>query len=305
MPPEKPWQLDLLARLFVAVLICVLSGPALQAFLAYDPAAAKLAPAAFHAMVLGALALSALALVLTLLPWSLDRLQPRITVLCLAFFAQLQLAALAYRGSGAPADPPPSLTPLILTTLLFHGAGLLLIGWFVRRHGLGWSGAFGFSRRTLARALLAGALFTLLAVPAGWMLQTACGLVLKAVHLEPQPQKIVELLKLSASLPAQLYLGMTAIVLAPLAEEILFRGILYTAVKQRGYPRLALWGSALLFGVAHAHAASFLPLVLFGVAQALLYERTTNLLAPVVSHAGFNAANFLMLHLLKAAGHFD
>ena len=60
--------------------------------------------------------------------------------------------------------------------------------------------------------------------------------------------------------------------IAPLAEEILFRGILYSAVKQAGFPRIALWGSVLLFAVVHMNAVTFVPLVVL----ALLLLRQVN-----------------------------
>jgi membrane protease YdiL (CAAX protease family) len=42
---------------------------------------------------------------------------------------------------------------------------------------------------------------------------------------------------------------------------------------------------------------SFLPLLFFAVVLTLLYERTNVLLAPIISHAFFNAVNFGLLLL--------
>ena len=49
--------------------------------------------------------------------------------------------------------------------------------------------------------------------------------------------------------------------LAPVAEELLFRGILYPAIKQAGFPRLALWGTSLLFAAMHMNLVTFVPLL--------------------------------------------
>ena len=51
---------------------------------------------------------------------------------------------------------------------------------------------------------------------------------------------------------------------------------------------MALWGSAVFFGLIHVNAAAFLPLTLFGLVLAWLYERTGNLLASITAHALFN-----------------
>ena len=91
-----------------------------------------------------------------------------------------------------------------------------------------------------------------------------------------------------------------AIVIAPPAEEAVFRGLIYPTIKRLGYPRLALWGTTLLFAAIHWNLASFLPLVLLALVLTWLYERTGNLLAPMVTHALFNAVNFMALQLVES-----
>jgi membrane protease YdiL (CAAX protease family) len=78
-------------------------------------------------------------------------------------------------------------------------------------------------------------------------------------------------------------------------EEALFRGILYPAIKQLGYPRVALWGSSAFFATVHFNMATFLPLLVFAVVLVYLYETFQNLLVPITAHALFNAANFFAL----------
>jgi membrane protease YdiL (CAAX protease family) len=95
-------------------------------------------------------------------------------------------------------------------------------------------------------------------------------------------------------------LGFVTILLAPLAEEVLFRGILYPWIKQIGFPRLALWGTSLLFAVVHMNLVTLLPLLLLALLLAQLYERTDNLLAPISAHALFNALNFGLLCLQRS-----
>ena len=70
----------------------------------------------------------------------------------------------------------------------------------------------------------------------------------------------------------------------PLVEEVLFRGILYPSVKQLGYPRLALWGTSLFFGLIHSNLMTFVPLTVLSLLLVWLYERTGNLLAPILTH---------------------
>lgn len=178
----------------------------------------------------------------------------------------------------------------------FQGATLVLVHIFLREHELGWAKAFGFTNQWL-RALLFGVLVALLFLPIGMGLQWASAQFMTRVHVAPVEQQAVQTLRVSASWLSRALLGVVAIGLAPVAEEVLFRGILYPALKHFGFQRLALWGTSVLFAVIHGNLAAFLPLLVLSVALTLLYERTSNLLAPIMAHAIFNGMNFLRLFL--------
>ncbi len=94
--------------------------------------------------------------------------------------------------------------------------------------------------------------------------------------------------------------GVITVVLAPVVEELFFRGVLFTAVTQFKGRAVGLWSTSIFFGVIHANWFSLLPLTLMGVLLALLYERTRNLLAPIAVHAAFNLINFVLV--LMGAG---
>jgi membrane protease YdiL (CAAX protease family) len=118
---------------------------------------------------------------------------------------------------------------------------LILIARFLRVHQITWTEAFGFSNQWRKAALL-GLLAALIFLPLGWGLQQASALVMTHLphfKMEPEEQLSVKVLRVSMSWAGRITLGATAILLAPVAEEILFRGILYPAIKQAGFPRLA------------------------------------------------------------------
>jgi membrane protease YdiL (CAAX protease family) len=98
---------------------------------------------------------------------------------------------------------------------------------------------------------------------------------------------------------ARVYLGVFAVVIAPVAEEFIFRGVLYPFVKQIGYPRFAWIGVNFLFALIHMDAAALVPLFVLAIALTWLYEKTGNLLAPIAAHSFFNAANLIVLYCLK------
>jgi membrane protease YdiL (CAAX protease family) len=86
----------------------------------------------------------------------------------------------------------------------------------------------------------------------------------------------------------------SAVVLAPLAEELYFRGMLYPAIRKRlgAWPAIGL--SGLVFGATHfdEHASGYLLLLLVlfpvGMILARLYEARPTLWAPILAHATYN-----------------
>jgi len=84
-----------------------------------------------------------------------------------------------------------------------------------------------------------------------------------------------------------------AVVMAPLFEEIFFRGFLF-----RGFS--SSWGwvagacvSAALFGIAHLQIDVFVPLFALGFALAWVYKRTGSLWTSIAFHALFNGLSVL------------
>lgn len=91
---------------------------------------------------------------------------------------------------------------------------------------------------------------------------------------------------LSGSLPAIV----ATCLLAPVLEEMLFRGIILRSFLLQ-YPRwAAIWSSALIFGVAHMNAYQFVVATLIGVLAGWLYERTRSLIPCIALHALYNIA---------------
>lgn len=80
------------------------------------------------------------------------------------------------------------------------------------------------------------------------------------------------------------------LLMAPLLEEVLYRGMLYRLLRRR----LGVWASALVaalaFGLMHGNLVQTAVAVPLGVLSALLYERTGRLMCSVLLHMAFNAA---------------
>lgn len=299
MLSAKPWKLDALVRLFGSVLLCVicLSALAITALRFFLERQSITAGAA--ASLAGAAVLLGAALFLLQKRWAPESILRDVALLLAAAYAGFFLLWLSARLHGGSADPKAlgATARIIVAVLCFQTAALFLVQRFLREHELNWSEAFGF-RNSFAQALMTGITIGCAAVPVLLGLQYLSGFLLHAIGIQPQEQEAVQLLRSAGGWLNRTVLGITAIVIAPVSEEVLFRGVLYPAIRQFGRPRLALWLSAVLFGAMHVNLVSFLPLTIFGVVLAWLYDKTQNLAAPIAAHLVFNTTNFVMLFTL-------
>jgi membrane protease YdiL (CAAX protease family) len=77
-------------------------------------------------------------------------------------------------------------------------------------------------------------------------------------------------------------------VIAPLGEELFFRGFFFGALRNWHGPILAAVLSGLVFGLVHAGSAPvgyLVPLAIFGFGLCMLYELTGSLYPAIVLHA--------------------
>jgi membrane protease YdiL (CAAX protease family) len=185
---------------------------------------------------------------------------------------------------------------ILVGTLSFQGAAWLLIFLFLRQHQLGWPAAFGFRGPKIEHALFLAFGFVIVFFVV-LLLQDVSIHLLEKFGWPPEDQAAVKLLAHAQSRWTSVYLGAFAVVIAPVAEEFIFRGMLFPFVKQLGFPRLAWFGVSALFALIHVNADTFVPLFAFALALTWLYEKTDNLLAPIAAHALFNAANLVMFFL--------
>lgn len=88
----------------------------------------------------------------------------------------------------------------------------------------------------------------------------------------------------------------TVCILAPIIEEILFRGILLRGLLQNGTsPILAISLSAVLFGMAHLNPWQFLGAGLLGAVFGFIYYRTQSLWLCMLLHALNNSVSFILM----------
>ncbi|MEY2410877.1 MAG: protease family protein [Verrucomicrobiota bacterium] len=169
---------------------------------------------------------------------------------------------------------------------------LVLAHHFLKQHGLGWREFLRASRIPLRILLIRAVLVALLAVPIALFLNEISGAFIGALRSKPaETQPTMQVLEISYTWGRRALFSLAAMIVAPITEEILFRGVLYAAIKEAGYPKLALFGTSIAFAAIHMSWMTLAPLTFFAIIITLLYERTGSLVAAIVAHATFNAAN--------------
>ena len=213
----------------------------------------------------------------------------------------LTTAGLLQKAGVSAFKQPDSVGNILLCTLSFQGAAWALILIFLRQHQVRWRDASGLCGPQLQRALLMAVIVVTVILPVAWFLEKASVLALTRLGWPLEDQTAVTLVANTKFLWARVYLGTFAVVLAPAAEEFIFRGMLFPFVKQLGYPRMAWLGVSFVFALIHLNGVIFLPLFVLGLVLTWLYEKTDNLLAPITAHALFNAVNLTLL-LMQNSG---
>lgn len=159
---------------------------------------------------------------------------------------------------------------LLVISVLLMALGRRPWEWAV----LGWKASW--------RGVGYGLLIFILACPLVWL---AGVLSVRIFGPQDATNPLLPLLQNTHSMFLQITLMLMAVVMAPVVEETLFRGLLLPALGTR----LPFWTAAIisgiLFALLHGMAFVMLPITILGVALAFIMRRSRNLLAPVVAHA--------------------
>jgi membrane protease YdiL (CAAX protease family) len=295
----KPWKLEAVVRLLLQILICWCAG-SLLAGLLYSGGASGSNRWKFIVISLLACGFLGGALVMLRKRWTFPNLYLRAAIVLACFYTGLLLVAAALYLSGATTRSM-SAGQMVVALLSLQGAGLVLLLLFLREQQFTWNEAFGLSNH-VGRSVMIGVIAVCIFTPLGLVLRWISVEILSHIPhipIKPDEQQAVQTIRETSARLQRLILVAGTILLAPVAEECFFRGILYPAIKQAGFPRLAFWLTSIAFAAIHQNLAAFIPLMVLAMLLVVLYERTNNLLAPISAHATFNAVQLVIMFILE------
>ena len=190
---------------------------------------------------------------------------------------------------------------LVVSMLMQITLALIVVLWVASRHPVSdWLGL----RWSKWKSLLWLTPLTLLGV---WAFMITLGLALqhsgilewlRGMGVETA-QDSVKLLQQAQDPMVIAMMSVAAMLVAPICEELVFRGYFYPAMKHHCGMWCAALVSALVFSAAHASLMALLPLFLLGLVFVWLYEKTGSIWAPIALHFGFNSATVVLQLLAR------
>jgi len=148
----------------------------------------------------------------------------------------------------------------------------------------------GGSARSIRGEILRGLVWLLAVYPLIFLMQTVS---YRFAGSAPPQDLLIFLMNTNSAADRLIVIGL-AIVVAPIAEETLFRGYLYGVARKYVGRLWAMMVTALLFAGVHGHLPSLAGLFLFALFLTILYEKSGSLWVPVCIHALFNGVTVIV-----------
>lgn len=213
-------------------------------------------------------------------------------ILCSGVPSQLALAYM-FALAGFTPHQGGRLSFGYVTTLLLLDATLMiaLIFWLLRRRGEHPRAVF-LGSRPVEREIWLGVLMTVVVFLLAVIVMSAARLLVPSMHNVPENP-----LQGLISGPSQaLILGIVATIGGGLREEIQRAFILHRFEQHLGGPGLGLALYSLVFGLGHSLQGwdAVLTTAMLGLFWGYIYITRRSIVAPVVSHSGFNAAEIFV-----------
>lgn len=219
-------------------------------------------------------------------------------LLLLAFFVSSSTAVVTSLEPGEPAGAPGAEAPeaaLLIGMVFMLVIALLVLAW-MRIRRLEPGEMFGIRQLPLGRAVLFGA--ASLALVYGAMLVVRYLLqeiLFEGSWPDNSSQEPIETFRATGGVFFKAVLGIAAVLIAPVAEETIFRGFLYGVTKRFSDRWFAAIFTSLVFACVHRHVGSTVPLFTLAMGFAIAYEVTGCLLVPIAMHSLFNLLNLALL----------
>jgi membrane protease YdiL (CAAX protease family) len=214
---------------------------------------------------------------------------------CLAVAALVSVVlTIPFAASQPQSSAGGALTPglLVLSVVTLDGALVTVVYLRIVRPGvLSWR-QLGLTTSDASERFIQGVGVGVFVIAGDAVIEGALRLV--GVH-QTQSQEFAGIQ--GASVAQFVGVLIAAAVIAPICEEIFFRGYAFSAMRKTYGIAVAAAISSVLFAVAHFNVQAFAPLVFVGVSFAVVKWRTSSLVPSMIAHGMNNALALTALYL--------
>ena len=179
-------------------------------------------------------------------------------------------------------------------TLIPHIGVVIFVLAMLKMRSWSWRAAFG--KITVFRDLLCGVRGLFALVPFMLVLLLVWIELMVALNLDGSTQEVVQLLASpETGLFVKLFFGFFAVVVAPVSEELAFRGVLLPSMLRVLRPGMAVFVVSGLFATIHLNLVSYPVLFLLSIGMCIAYILSGRLSVCIIMHSLFNAFSFINL----------
>lgn len=192
----------------------------------------------------------------------------------------------------------PGGTMMIAVTLfseiLSAGFALLYLAYNIHRGGWSWE-ILGINRKNIGGDIGWGVAGYASVLPLMLLAVTLSGYIDKVIPTPPNP--VVPDILESTGIVSRVMLFVLVSIMAPIFEELFFRGVLLNSLRARWGTAAGIIVSSMLFAFLHPFPLSFMPIFMLGSVFAILTYERASLVPNMIAHSLNNTLIFVVLML--------
>lgn len=181
-----------------------------------------------------------------------------------------------------------------LTFSIFYGIQVLLMFGVVWFFAIYWKRSgfrdLGFRYYSILKTIW----YTFISLILIFLVSFAYVFILQKVFGIDAPSSKIDELVRSGNVSGTILIVVTAVI-APLCEEVYFRGFLYPAFRNSFGVVIGIFLSSVVFAAAHLDLYSFFPIMIIGWILAFMYEKTKSIFPVIFLHSIYNLTLILIL----------
>jgi hypothetical protein len=181
---------------------------------------------------------------------------------------------------------------------LSYVAQMVVVWAMARRRGMSFKRAVGLN----PFPVVSGILVAIAASVVGRLLAGLALLILQALDIRLPPSPTDPTAMFGRGPLSMALILVLLMVVAPFAEEVIFRGVLMGSLQRRYGPSWAILGSGMLFALVHVQISTVVAIVFVGLALGWIAMRYRSIWPSIIAHSLFNGVSAGAILWLRSSG---